>query len=611
MPATIPFTQNVTRWFALCMGLAILSYLIPWHSPLGRDFPVNVFAFVFICAGLIGSVWRPSFNRAISLRQISLATVTWLLLACLLLVQSWLLPIRYPDALIFPIGCLVVVSLVSLVSSNVVYKAKLLNTVFFASFIMAGLTFAIQIMQTQHYQIAWEGWVIARGSSNGGRFDGNFGQANHAAYGFVLALCGVIYQLHQSFGDDTYLPFWARERYPQAFRFGLMLLFVLFTVGLAFTQSRAGLMMMLAVFAVYFGSQALTWRRKLSLIGLSVGLFLLYYVGASWLGSQLAGSANGLGAVSRMAGGQGNRSAMNDRALMMFSDHPVLGVGWNNFMGASVDYAQHFKWPEIADHSHNFVTMILAEMGVVGALCFLPIVWLLVKAVHFRHSAESAIALAFVVASVMYASVEYPLWYFRYLAVFAMFLALIDQCYLTLPTWVNTSVVRYGLASALAVALGVAGFYASVYYQRNYLDYNQFVTHKNHLYSDSNIHYNGAVFGFTPYHERILAMQVPINPVNLERKYALFYDVVDLDSSQFNLLAYAQLLAWQGQTDKAFEMMQASCVMVKDVTDCDNVDTDLKDMVRRDPTTFTPLYQRFAAWRQANPQKTGLIDPKS
>lgn len=588
------FPQH-TRWFSLFMGLAILTYLMPWHSPLGRDFVVNATAFGCVTLGLAAFFWQNPITK------LSPSVVTWLLLALLILCQPLFNRIAYPDALIFPVISLVVVALTAVVGSNIEDKSTLLNRLFIAVYIMAGITFLIQMMQTQGYQIDYKGWVIARGNANGGRYDGNFGQANHAGYAFVLALCGVIYQLQQSFRETTNTPQWLIGKYRQYTRFGLMVLFVIFTIGLALTQSRAGLVMMLAVIPIFFLTQPLPWKTKLSATVFGLVMFVLYYMGASWLSNY--SSANQLGAVSRMAGGQGNRSAMSERAMMIFHDHSLTGVGWNNYMGASVDYAQYFKWPEIADHSHNFATMILAELGLLGALCFVPIAWLLLRAIHLRHSSESAIALAFVVASILYASVEYPLWYFRYLAVFALFLALIEQAKWRFAVDINWRRVF----SVMLVGLSLmSGYYIWQYFQLNYLDYNRFIKHTNHLTQDASIDYHNKVFGFSAYHNRILAMQVPVNRNQADIKQEIFEDVLNTDSSQFNLLAYAQFLAFKGEPQQALTHIEAACVMVKDLSDCDNVDTDLGNLAKQDPATFAPLYRQFQQWREANPQKTGL-----
>ena len=592
---THPIYPQPLRWFALCIGLAIITYLMPWHSPLGRDFVVNASAFCMVALGVAGFAWYHP------LQKINASVFSWLTLAALILAQPLFNHIAYPDALIFPVASLVLVALTALVASNIADKAKLLNYLFVAVYLMAILTFIIQMMQTQGYQINYQGWVIARGNANGGRYDGNFGQANHAGYAFVLALCGVVYQLHQSFKDKVTLPLNITHAYRQHYRFVLMVMFIIFTIGLALTQSRAGLVMMLAVIPIYFLSQPIPWKNKLIAVVFGLAMFMVYYMGASWLSNY--SSANELGAVSRMAGGQGNRSAMSERAMMMFYDHVLTGVGWNNYMGASVNYAQYFKWPEIADHSHNFVTMILAELGVLGALCFVPIIWVLLRALHWRHSSESAIALAFVVASILYASVEYPLWYFRYLAVFALFLALIEQRHWQLA---SRPMARRALAAAVLGAAVLSGYYIWQYMHLNYLDYNRFVKHTNHLSKDSDISYQSGLFGFSAYQERILAMQVPVNRVDAPLKKAIFQNVLNTDSSQFNILAYAQFLAFEARPQAALAHIKAACIMVRDVSDCDNVDADLSALAEKDPATFSPLYQQFRAWRQDNPEKTGL-----
>ncbi len=601
-------TLDHSRWFAMCMGIAILGYLLPWHSPLGRDFLVNSFSFGFICLGLAGFFWQNT------VKQMSLSVMSWGLLALWLLMQSKLVTIAYPDALVFPIICLVIVALTAWAVSNIADKALLLNRLFPFVYVMALLTFAIQVMQIGSYQISWQGWVIARGAANGSRLDGNFGQPNHTAYGFVLALCGIMYQLEQAFNQakQHYLPRWVTTlKHRQAYRFGLMVMFVLFTIGLALTQSRAGLIMTVAAIGIYFFAQPLAWRKKFLLTGFGWAMFLLYYVGTSWVVALVSNAASQLGAVSRLAGGEGNRTALKERAWLMFQEHPWTGVGWNNYMASSVEYAQRFKWPEIADHSHNFVSMIFAELGLIGALCFVPIVWLLLRAIHFKHSAESAIACAFVAASLLYASVEYPLWYFRYLAVFALFLALIEQRHLTIKL---PKMLTQAWAMVLALLVGASVFYAQAYLDRNYLDYNRFVNHTNHLTTDEKISSTMPVtqpmFGFGAYDGRLLAMQVPVNDQQISQKLEIFNDVLTSDSSQFNLLAKAQLLAYQGDKAGALTQIQAACVMVRDVHNCDNVDIDLGKLAKENPQVFANLYQQFVEWRHQNPEKTGLVTPQ-
>lgn len=594
--------QSIVRVFVLFWGLSILGYLLPYHSPLGRDFLVNSYSFVWVALAVMVFFWQNPVDK----KRLNISVYTWLSFAVLLIFQGLFKDIAYPDALIFPIASLLLVALVAVAGSQIIDKTFLLNRLFTFVYIMALATFAIQIAQINNWTYYLGGWVIIRDNALPTRLDGNFGQANHTGYAFVLALCGVIYQLHQSFINQAISQKFGK--FLTHYRVFLVVLFVLFTAGLAWTQSRAGLVMMIAVISVYFFAQPLSWRAKISTVGAGGVFFGLYYLGASWLGSLMLGQ-NSLGAVSRMAGGQGNRTALHERGMMMFSDNMLTGVGWNNYMKASIDYAEHFHWPEIADHTHNFVSMILAEMGLLGVLCCLPIAWVLVKAIHFRHSSESAIALAFVVASLLYASVEYPLWYFRYLVIFALMLVLIEPKYFVLKTqrqsWSIFSL--NGAFSLVALFMAIAGIiYANQYLKLGYLNYSQFTTHKNHLVKDEEINYQAGFLGFSAYHERLLAMKVPINATNLDKKLMIFADVLNNDSSQFNMLAYAQLLAYKGDTERAFDYIRASCVMVRDLSFCDNVDIDLQKLAKNNPATFENLYQRFVQWREQNPEKTGI-----
>lgn len=164
-----------------------------------------------------------------------------------------------------------------------------------------------------------------------------------------------------------------------------------------------------------------------------------------------------------------------------------------------------------------------------------------------------------------------------------------------------------GAFSLVALFMAIAGIiYANQYLKLGYLNYSQFNTHKNHLIKDEEINYQAGFWGFSAYHERLLAMKVPVNATNLDKKLTIFADVLNNDSSQFNMLAYAQLLAYKGDTERAFDYIRASCVMVRDLSFCDNVDIDLQKLAKNNPATFENLYQRFVQWREQNPEKTGL-----
>lgn len=582
------FDVNPETWFAICVGLSIIGYIIPLHTIVGKDFIPNGFS--FICMAFALMIFFPMKK----LEKFSLASYTWFLLAGYLLCQIFLGLIRYPDAMIFPIICLVVAGLLTLASSNIGNKHKFLDKVFIASYIMATISFIIQIMQILDIQ-----WVInfinITHRAGNGRLFANFLQPNQAGYAFVLAFCGVLYHLH----------IYAKSKY----RVLLWFLFIIFSVAIAFTKSRAGLVMAVGAIGVFFIAQPIPVKEKISQIAKKVLLFLGVYVVASLLLNQLNISNYGgnLGAIGRLTE-SGNRLVLAKQALMIFSENPIFGAGWNNYMQAGIEQAHEFNWRENPDHSHNFLTMILAELGIIGALLLIPIVVMLWRCVHFKHSAESAVALAFVGASILYASVEFPLWYFRYLAVFAIFLGLIEQRHAVVPKVFTTKAVTSALSIGLLLSALAAENYIWQFVSKRFHDSQRYFLLDLEPTDEDRVSKDTAVWGFSFYNEQILATQTWVNPEgDIKEKQRIFKNAMDVFGSQYYTLAYAKMLAFDGQKDKALEYLKVACVRSANLkASCDEVENDLQKVIKKYPDVFTDLLSQFKQWRAENPEKTGL-----
>lgn len=582
------FDVNPETWFAICIGLSILGYLIPLHTVVGKDFIPNAFSFICMAFGLM------IFFPMQKLKDMSLASYTWFLLAGYLLCQTFLGFIRYPDAMIFPIVCLLVVGLLTLASSNIDNKQAFLDKVFIASYVMAILSFIIQIMQILDVQ-----WVInfvnITHLAGNGRLFANFLQPNQASYAFVLAFCGVLYHLHV----------YTKSKYQMI----LWLLFLIFSVAIAFTKSRAGLVMAVGAIGVFFIAQPIPVKEKISQIVIKILLFLGIYVVASLLLNQLNISNYGgnLGAIGRLTE-SGNRLVLAKQALMIFLDNPIFGAGWNNYMQAGIEHTHEFNWRENPDHSHNFLTMILAELGVIGALLLIPMLMMLWRCVHFKHSAESAIALAFVGASILYASVEYPLWYFRYLAVFAIFLGLIEQRHAVVPKVFTTKAVTSALSIGLLLSALAAENYIWQFVSKRFHDSQRYFLLDLEPTDEDRVSKDTATWGFSFYNEQILATQTWVNPEgDITEKQRIFKNAMDVFGSQYYTLAYAKMLAFDGQKDKALEYLKVACVRSANLkASCDEVENDLQKVIKKYPDVFTNLLAQFKQWRAENPEKTGI-----
>ena len=189
-----------------------------------------------------------------------------------------------------------------------------------------------------------------------GRLQGGGGDPNYLAAGLVPAIvlaAGLIGQLRDP-----------------VVRICLLVTIALLTAGLAATQSRGGL-----VAAVVAAMAALVLqRRKLASVAV-LGLVALSAVG--WFAS----SPGAWERVSDFDGGGTGRTELWTVGWRIFEDHPVTGVGLNNFRAESSSYVREPGRLEfvhlIAERpgvAHNSYLQLLAEAGLVGLLLFLTAV---------------------------------------------------------------------------------------------------------------------------------------------------------------------------------------------------------------------------------------------
>ncbi len=193
----------------------------------------------------------------------------------------------------------------------------------------------------------------ANESSLQGRFTGGGGDPNTQAAGFMMAmfLCAGLWSVVRT----------------RAQRAALLVAFVVVTVGFFATESRGGLLGL--AFAAIAGLFILPGQRK-RLVGLT---------GAAAIGLGIVAASNPK-AVSRMTdfgGGTSGRSDIWAVALKIFSGHPWVGIGLNNFEYLAPRYVLK-SGPlmrveliaEVPHLVHNLYLQLLTETGIVGLLLF-------------------------------------------------------------------------------------------------------------------------------------------------------------------------------------------------------------------------------------------------
>lgn len=203
------------------------------------------------------------------------------------------------------------------------------------------------------------------------------------------------------------------------------------------TLAYYAMWLLVALASLFWHSNAVQKRFALaSFWAIGLGL-LMQFIGpdivsalASALGEPIQARA-GMDRFADQGAGLGRRVAEWQKAWMTFREHPLLGSGWGYFAGAS--YRLHglpefsgFREDVLWTHCHNSVLQILAEMGLLGAGFLIGLLVLLLRALRQWQSGVSMLALPLLGVSLLHSQMEYPLWYLHYLAMFAIFLVLLE-----------------------------------------------------------------------------------------------------------------------------------------------------------------------------------------
>jgi O-antigen ligase len=180
---------------------------------------------------------------------------------------------------------------------------------------------------------------------------------------------------------------------------------VVLVIGLGATQSRGG---MIAAIAALVAAVVLMRGRRLAVLAavvLLAGVGLAYFVATPTAASRLTSGAdrgNGREDLWRVAG-------------RMAGDHPLTGVGLDNFRVRSAEYVRQPGLLEFVDliaerphQVHNTYLQLLAENGVVGLALFVAFVSAVLSSARLaarRFEAAGAAALAQFARAVLVADV--------------------------------------------------------------------------------------------------------------------------------------------------------------------------------------------------------------
>ncbi len=273
----------------------------------------------------------------------------------------------------------------------------------------------LSVLVTVCQLAGWQGaWLVPRRVAQA---YGNLGQANHFADYLALALGSLIYL-------D------AKKRLPVALT---VLLAAAFLAMLALSGSRSSWLYLLAFVLASLWVSRRGGRRHLMLLSVAMlPAFWLVQQAVLWVTS-LAGASGMQTPTERLfqeVTGTTVRLQLWQQAWQMFLGAPWLGVGFGQFDWNSFVLIERMPALTIepAEHAHNLLLHLLAEMGVLAGMLMLGFIGLwLVGLLRGDRTPERWWVLALLMVLGIHSLLEYPLWYTYFLGVAALLLGAGDE----------------------------------------------------------------------------------------------------------------------------------------------------------------------------------------
>jgi O-antigen ligase len=567
--------------FALLLMLGVVTaILMPYRvTPIPNFLPevlVAVFAYLAAIVTLaVAGMPRQSYWGWSTCAPLILAA--WLI-ACIPFTRP-----PYPDTLIFPILSLIAAGIATSAGIACRQEEKFAAAcwVLALSWIVASLgTAVLQVVQLFNPD-RLEFWLVPRRQHM--QPFGNLAQRNHAACVHALALLSAAYLL------------WSSQK---PYRWVLAVCVTLSFSGLVMSGSRIGSILGALALSAFVllapGVRRSDGGLDLRKIFTRLAAAGICYVAAYLLGAQAVRWTDAAqtfdGAVTRwMTYGNMPRLVLQELALKVFAEHPLIGSGWGSFTAQSLTKFDELLLPQYANNSHNLLTQLAAETGIVGlAVVVVPIAVVMVRAVRVQFSFEQAYLLLLCGIFLAYSMTEFPLWHTFFLLPFAFALGLLD-----------TKAVAFQMS--LAMRLCLVTFYAAVcvgavFAVDRYIGIAQMSTtvFKPGRPSDELRNYvfrNLAAPGFSPQMELLVFGLLSVDKINIDEKVALGRRVVRHHIVPQLLTKQAGLLALNGQIEEAVVHVIASCRFYPD--QCQFATAELETLANLDPDTFVPVLKEF------------------
>lgn len=309
---------------------------------------------------------------------------------------------------------------------------------------LSWLLLAGSLLSTWIALYQWQGldylFVFALELSRGDRPFANFAQPNQLATLLVLGIVGCAYLYHlRRLSAIAATPVAA-----------------LFAFGIAMTASRAAMLELLCIGVVLL----VTLRGQRTRVNLRAIAFVAALVASSmslWPYMQQVEQAGVRNLAS--ATSAGTRPTHWLSMLDAARRQPWAGYGWNQTSVAHFSIAAEYPATyETLGESHNLILDLLVWNGLVlGTLISAAVVAWFVMMMRRRHSPESALALAMVIAVFAHSMVEFPIYYLYFMLPIALLMgALVAELQPAASMRVPAGLIPLSFASLTAVGAALS-----------------------------------------------------------------------------------------------------------------------------------------------------------
>ena len=435
-----------------------------------------------------------------------------------------------------------------------------------------------------HYQIDWLGVRLVSGEGSDGMF-GSLAQRNHFANYLGCALASVVFLFARRWLS---LPL-------------ATLLAAPLVLGLVLSISRSAWIYVLLVFISACWTFWLGDRERLKpLVVFSLGVLILFaglnvvVVQFPWLAAAGAQTPT-LGGrwMQTVASGETQLGAqvriyLLKEAWAMFAGHPFLGIGFGEFAWNLLEHGAGFDGSSSAmtSHAHNALLDLLAETGLLGALCVIVPLALWTRTFPWsKPDLDTGWMVALIAIQAVHSMVEYPLWHANFLGLAAVLLGAAPQPLVGL----RFSRFRQG-ALGLVLAAGIAALVMVFSDYRNFerwyrqADGSQ---RKNEPLSEAQLKVfadQRATSLFVGYYDLLASEMLVLNREDLDAKLELNTYALRFAPIPDAVFRQAVLLSLKGEHEKARSELSRLATMYPDTLH-DRL-RRLERMARDDPAGF-------------------------